>query len=192
MTESQPGTSVDDYTPEQSSPEMAPGEIVLGTLTGIDAEGQPQVDYVDNPAGVPAVAITTVNVTRQHLSRQVALLFANGDYGKPVIVGFIHSPLYAMLENFAVQDYEEPNCDERIPISEPTTEGSRVAGEENSGFAYVDGEKVLIEGKKEVVLKCGEASITLTRAGKILIRGKYLLNRSSGVNRIMGGSVQVN
>ena len=50
----------------------------------------------------------------------------------------------------------------------------------------------MIEGKEEIELKCGESSIVLTKAGKILIRGKYLLSRSSGVNRIMGGSVQVN
>ena len=28
--------------------------------------------------------------------------------------------------------------------------------------------------------------------GKVLIRGTYLLSRSSGVNRIKGGSVQIN
>ncbi len=56
----------------------------------------------------------------------------------------------------------------------------------------VDGEQVVIEGRKEVVLKCGKASITLTRAGKILIRGAYVLSRSSGVNRVQGGSVQIN
>ena len=50
----------------------------------------------------------------------------------------------------------------------------------------------MLEGREEVVIKCGEASITLTKAGKILIRGNYLLNRASGVNRIQGGSVQVN
>ena len=37
-----------------------------------------------------------------------------------------------------------------------------------------------------------KASITLTSAGKILLRGAYILNRSSGVNRIKGGSVQIN
>jgi hypothetical protein len=58
--------------------------------------------------------------------------------------------------------------------------------------AVVDGEMVNIEGKEQIVLKCGKASITLTRSGKILIRGAYLLNRSSGVNRIKGGSVQIN
>jgi hypothetical protein len=58
--------------------------------------------------------------------------------------------------------------------------------------AEVDGERVTLNAKQEIVLKCGKASITLTRAGKILIRGAYLLSRSSGVNRIKGGSVQIN
>ena len=49
-----------------------------------------------------------------------------------------------------------------------------------------------ITAEKEIVLKCGKASITLTKAGKVIIRGTYLLNRSSGVNRIKGGSVQIN
>jgi hypothetical protein len=58
--------------------------------------------------------------------------------------------------------------------------------------AEVDGERKTLTARKEIVLRCGKASITLTRAGKIIIRGTYLLNRSSGVNRIKGGSVQIN
>ena len=58
--------------------------------------------------------------------------------------------------------------------------------------ADVDGERVVLSAKKEIVLKCGKASITLTRAGKVIIRGAYLSSRSSGVNRIKGGSVQIN
>ncbi len=56
----------------------------------------------------------------------------------------------------------------------------------------LDGEQITLAAKNEIVLRCGKASITLTRAGKILIRGAYLLSRSSGVNRIKGGSVQIN
>ncbi len=56
----------------------------------------------------------------------------------------------------------------------------------------LDGEQVSLSAKNEIVLRCGKASITLTRAGKVLIRGAYLLSRSSGVNRIKGGSVQIN
>ncbi|WP_437518486.1 DUF6484 domain-containing protein [Sorangium sp. So ce1099] len=58
--------------------------------------------------------------------------------------------------------------------------------------ATADGERLVLTAEKEIVLQCGKASITLTRAGKILIRGAYLLTRSSGVNRIQGGSVQIN
>jgi hypothetical protein len=58
--------------------------------------------------------------------------------------------------------------------------------------ARVDGHRVVLDAEQEIVLRCGKASITLTRAGKVLIRGAYLLSRSSGVNRIKGGSVQIN
>ena len=58
--------------------------------------------------------------------------------------------------------------------------------------ARADGERIEIAAEKEIVLRCGKSSITLTRAGKILIRGAYVLTRSSGVNRIQGGSVQIN
>ena len=55
-----------------------------------------------------------------------------------------------------------------------------------------DGDRLELSAEKEIVLRCGDASITLTRAGKILIRGAYVLSRSSGVNRIQGGSVEIN
>ncbi|MGK3962595.1 DUF6484 domain-containing protein [Sorangium sp. So ce118] len=58
--------------------------------------------------------------------------------------------------------------------------------------ASADGRRVEINAAEEIVLRCGESSITLTRAGKILIRGAYVLSRSSGVNRIQGGSVEIN
>jgi hypothetical protein len=67
-----------------------------------------------------------------------------------------------------------------------------VTAETSPVEAHVDGQRVVLSAQKEIVLKCGKASITLTRAGKVLIRGAYLLSRSSGVNRIKGGSVQMN
>lgn len=56
----------------------------------------------------------------------------------------------------------------------------------------LDDESLLLSAKKEIVIQCGKSSLTLTSAGKVLIRGAYLLSRSSGVNRIKGGSVQIN
>lgn len=55
-----------------------------------------------------------------------------------------------------------------------------------------DGERMIVSAKEQLVLRCGKASITLTKAGKVLIKGSYVLSRSSGVNRIKGGSVQLN
>jgi len=55
-----------------------------------------------------------------------------------------------------------------------------------------DGERMVVSARQQLVLRCGKASITLTRAGKVLIEGAYVSSRSSGVNRIKGGSVQVN
>jgi hypothetical protein len=63
---------------------------------------------------------------------------------------------------------------------------------ERSVQASLDGAQLTLSAEREIVLRCGKSSITLTRAGKIMIRGAYLLSRSSGVNRIKGGSVQIN
>ena len=58
--------------------------------------------------------------------------------------------------------------------------------------AEVDGEKIEIRASREISLRVGKASITLTADGKVLIRGEYLLSRSSGPNRIRGGSIELN
>lgn len=58
--------------------------------------------------------------------------------------------------------------------------------------ARIDGQRVVIAGKEEVELRCGEATITLRANGKVVIRGAYVETRASGTNRIKGGSVQIN
>ncbi|MDX8514037.1 DUF6484 domain-containing protein [Mesorhizobium captivum] len=58
--------------------------------------------------------------------------------------------------------------------------------------ATLDGERLELSAEREIVLRCGKASITLTRTGKIILRGTYILSRSSGPNKIKGGSIQLN
>ncbi|NNK98434.1 MAG: hypothetical protein HKO88_05245, partial [Xanthomonadales bacterium] len=65
-------------------------------------------------------------------------------------------------------------------------------GDRKAVNVKVDGETVTLSADKEIVLRCGKSSITLTRAGKVIIKGAYLTNHSTGVNRIKGGSVQIN
>ncbi|BBO17395.1 conserved hypothetical protein [Candidatus Brocadia pituitae] len=56
----------------------------------------------------------------------------------------------------------------------------------------VDGERLVLRAEREIELRCGEASIILTKAGKILIRGNYVLSRSRGANKIKGAFVDIN
>jgi len=58
--------------------------------------------------------------------------------------------------------------------------------------AQVDAEQLVLSAKERIVLECGEASITLTRSGKVLIRGHYVQSRATGINAVKGGSVELN
>ena len=144
--------------------------VVIGTLVGLNDAGEPLVDFPANPAGARILARSAVPLDKGEISQEVALLFEGGDPHRPIIMGLIQHP-------------------ERMPSTSP----ERIRSEtQNLIDAEVDGERLVFTAKKEIVLRCGKASITLTRAGKVLIRGIYLLSRSSGVNRIKGGSVQIN
>lgn len=58
--------------------------------------------------------------------------------------------------------------------------------------ADVDGKRVKLTAKDEIVLECGKASITLRRNGKVIVRGTHVETYSDGVNRIKGGQVRIN
>lgn len=58
--------------------------------------------------------------------------------------------------------------------------------------ACVDGERIVLTGEEEIELRCGESSITLSKEGKLVIRGAYVETRARGMNRIKGGAVQIN
>jgi hypothetical protein len=58
--------------------------------------------------------------------------------------------------------------------------------------AVVDGESIVLTGRREVVLRCGKASIALSADGAVVIKGVKLLSSASGVHRIRGGAVQIN
>ena len=56
----------------------------------------------------------------------------------------------------------------------------------------MDGERLVLEAAREVVLRCGKASIVMTADGRVTIRGTQVLSRSDGPNRVQGASVQLN
>ncbi|MBW2739500.1 MAG: hypothetical protein JRE64_11780 [Deltaproteobacteria bacterium] len=150
------------------------GGARAGKILSVDENGQVFVDFPGNMQG-PITARLTNSMTFEILSQaysadqEVLLVFEHNDPERPIIVDTLYS---------SVEDMRKSSI---IPMES-----------ESVDHITVDGKRVTFDAKEEIVLRCGKASITLTRAGKVLIRGAYLLNRSSGVNRINGGSVQIN
>jgi type VI secretion system secreted protein VgrG len=143
--------------------------LVIGTLAGWADSGEPLVDFHGNPAGERVPARSLVPLERATAGREVALLFEAGDPQRPVVLGLLRGP--EEFESELRGREESPKLPIRVDL---------------------DGERLTLTAEREIVLRVGKASITLTRAGKVLIRGAHLLSRSSGVNRIKGGSVQIN
>ena len=152
---------------ETSKDERITG-IVIGTLSEAPEGGQPTVYYPGTPTGKPLPAISTESLGHQKIGQELALGFVNGDPALPIILGLIQKP----------GEKEQPALKE--------------SPKEQSVNVKIDGEKLILSAENEIILQCGKSSITLTRAGKVILKGAYLSNHSTGVNRIKGGSVQIN
>ncbi len=146
----------------------------------VDADSRKRIDGVVigvlaglNESNHPLVAFPG-NPNPDCIAAQSTILFSQSDVGREVALLFENGDAERPLVIGRIQRPESQSL-EQLPAT-----------------AEVDGERILLSAKKEIVLKCGKASITLTKAGKIIIRGAYLSSRSSGVNRIKGGSVQIN
>ncbi|MCP3654394.1 hypothetical protein [Herbaspirillum sp.] len=53
-------------------------------------------------------------------------------------------------------------------------------------------EELVLEAKRQITFRCGKSSITLYPNGKIALRGEYILSDAEGLNRIVGGQVELN
>ncbi|SAK74013.1 hypothetical protein AWB79_04306 [Caballeronia hypogeia] len=136
----------------------------IGELIGFSGDGaSPLVVYPDQPAGTALVARTIVDLRGMHLGRQVALMFEAGDPSRPIIIGCL----------FGSQAWPFDEAPAQVEVD-------------------VDGRRLVLTTKEEMVLRCGKASITLMSDGQVRIRGRSVLSSASGTNRIIGGSVQIN
>ncbi len=153
--------------PQAATPEEQRGPC-LGRLVGWSAERGPMVDFPGNPQG-PLPARTTVPLDAGRVERALRsggeVLLSHGVAGSegPIIVGLL-----------------EPRPASGAPAS---------AGELE---ALVDGRRVVLDARDEIVLRCGKASITLRRNGRVVVRGTFVETCSAGVNRIKGGQVKIN
>ena len=136
--------------------------VVIGKLVEISERGEPLVLSPTNDGERVRPARSVVSLSRKQLGADVVLNFENGNPQKPIIIGLL------------------------TPTTPPPKANAA------SLAVTADDDRLELTAEREIVLRCGRASITLTRAGKVLIRGAYVLSRSSGANRIKGGSVQIN
>lgn len=138
--------------------------VVIGTLIGFKGDGGTAlVTYPDQPGTAALAACAILDLHGAHIGKQVLLQFERGDPTRPVVMGLLR------------QSHASP-----------------LTGQPGQVEVDVDGERMIVSAREQLVLKCGKASITLTKAGKVLVQGTYVSNRSSGVMRIKGGSVQLN
>jgi hypothetical protein len=99
------------------------------------------------------------------------VVFEGGDPTLPIVVGLLASAASPAVE----------------------TDAQEVALKEGQGLqADVDGKRVVLSAEDEVVLQCGQASITLRRNGRVVIRGAYVETYATGTNRVKGGQVLIN
>ena len=57
---------------------------------------------------------------------------------------------------------------------------------------FIDGDRLVLDAKKEIVLRCGGSEIVMRKDGKVVIRGNNIISRSAGPNKIKGTSVNIN
>ncbi|MDR5744596.1 DUF6484 domain-containing protein [Caballeronia sp. LZ029] len=138
--------------------------VRIGELIGFSGDGASALVVIPGqPAGAALMARTVTDLRGVHIGRQVALMFEAGDPARPIIIGCLLG-----TESWPLDDLPG-----QVEVD-------------------ADGKRLVVTATDEMVLRCGKASITLTRAGHVRIRGSSVSSSASGTNRIFGGSVQIN
>jgi hypothetical protein len=154
----------EDHRRSDANRSNARTDVVTGTLQGFNSQGAPLVTCPQSSGAL--AARTIVETGEQDCGRSVLLMFANGDRSQPVIMGFLKQP--------------HPNA-ARLNLKK--TDLDRVV---------VDGVAVDIRADKEIVIQCGQASITLKKNGKVIIKGTKIVSHAKGVNKVKGAAVSIN
>lgn len=138
---------------------------VTGKLIGVDATGHPLVTFAKS-RGKHVLAKTLVTLQRSDFGRDVALIFENGDIACPAIIGFPAAHVFAPERIEGA--YSAP-----LPLK-------------------LDSSHLLFKADRDIVLECGKASITLSKDGRIEIKGMNILSKASQTNKVKGGAVLLN
>jgi hypothetical protein len=91
----------------------------------------------------------SVDLHAPHICSAVVLMFERGDPGRPIVAGVLRG----------------------------STVGWPLADSPAQVEVDADVQRMMISAHEQLVLRCGEASIALTKAVKVLVEGSYLPSR---------------
>lgn len=137
---------------------------VVGTLLALTEGGA--IALVRFPGQLSAAAMrarTTVDLLPHHMGLDVLLAFDGNDLRRPIVTGLL-----------------------RGQRGWPAPDGLAQVGVE------ADGQRLTITAQDQLVLRCGRSSVTLSANGRLELHADVIVSHARGVNRVRGGSVQLN
>jgi len=148
---------------------------LIGRIVRVGDDGVAWVTFPGCPESVAVAARSTLDAPASHTAKpdalvgaKVLLVFEDADPSLPIICGIVR---------------------ERV---QPSAAVVALGLDSPAKDVVVDGRQLVLDAQQQILLRCGKSSILLRRDGKIEIRGRELLSRASGANKIKGGTIDLN
>ena len=144
-------------------PSLAP-PVVIGRLLALaDERSTPYVGFVGQLTAAAVPARSVIDLFPPHIGQDVLLAFEAQDLSRPIVLGVL------------LEMANGPTASPATPVE-----------------LRADGRRLTVSAQDELVLRCGRSSIILTADGRIELRADVIVSQAAEVNRIRGGSVQLN
>lgn len=141
-------------------------------IVAMDAEtGVRVASPLANRDGI--AARTTIPIGPEACGQEAVVVFEDQDPARPIIIGLIQEAPVRPVEGASA-------------LVEPV-----VRTDAPQGVTAV-GERLCLEAREEIVLRCGKSSITLRRNGHVLVRGMKIVSRARGLHKVKGAAVLIN
>lgn len=140
----------------------------VGSVVSIDDDGYVYVDFAGN-TGDPVRALIALSqadgaiLWKRDPNTRVLLVDSDHPDGQLAIIGLVSETLSAQVD-----EEDEPDV------------------------VHLDVTSLVLEARKDLVLRCGDSQLTMKADGRIVLRGTDVVSRSSGPSRIRGASVRIN
>jgi uncharacterized protein involved in type VI secretion and phage assembly len=163
--------------------------VRVARLVSADVTAGPLVEC-GGAGTAPVAARSTVALTPADAGRSALVVFEDGDVRRPIIVGLLQEP--AVTSSAHGPAAAGTGSDAAGPAEQQAVVAATAAPRSARRDVHIDGEHVSLDAKQELVLRCGEASVTLRADGRIVIKGMEIVSRARGTHKVKGASVLIN